>query len=104
MMLDTAQKAAFAVNGFLLVRRAAPEAVVTAAKTKIEEELAADRSIGRLPYYTANSFCPGLIEDRTVFALLRDSGLVDLLEELFGQRATARCNDTAQICAAPSRL
>jgi ectoine hydroxylase-related dioxygenase (phytanoyl-CoA dioxygenase family) len=97
MMLDTAQKAAFAVNGFLLVRRAVPEALVRAAKTKIEAELTADRNIGRLPYYTANSFCPGLIEDGTVFALLRDSGLVDLLEELFGQRATARCNDTAQI-------
>jgi Phytanoyl-CoA dioxygenase (PhyH) len=48
-------------------------------------------------YYVANSFCPGLIEDGTIFALLHDSGLIDLLEELFGQRATARCNDTAQI-------
>lgn len=52
---------------------------------------------GRLPYYLANSFCPDLFADGTIFALLRNSGLIDLLEELFGQRATARCNDTAQI-------
>jgi hypothetical protein len=58
-MLSTAQKAAFATQGFVPVRQTGPEALVSAAKAKINDALASDRSIGRPPCHVANSFCPG---------------------------------------------
>ncbi|HEX4113552.1 MAG TPA: phytanoyl-CoA dioxygenase family protein [Stellaceae bacterium] len=96
-MLSAAQKTEFGERGLVSLRRAVPEALVAAAKAKIDASLAADRSTGRLPYFSANSFCPDLIEDATIFALLRDSGLIDALDDLFGRRGATRCSDTAQI-------
>jgi hypothetical protein len=96
-MLGEGQKAAFAARGFVLLRRVAPDALVAAAKAKIDRSVAADASVGRNRDYVERSFCPDLIEDAAIFALLRGTGLVGAVEELFGAAGTSRVNDTAQI-------
>jgi hypothetical protein len=96
-MLSEAQKAEFAARGFVPLRRAVPEPLVTAARAKIDASLAADRTIGRQRSFSDSSFCPDLIRDPTVFSLLREAGLIGVAERLFGGGDTARCNDTTQI-------
>jgi hypothetical protein len=96
-MLNEAQKAEFAARGLVVLRRAVPEPLVAAARAKIDVSLAADRGIGRNREYTDKSFCPDLIHDPAIFALLNEPGLPGAVEQLFGGAGTAHCNDSAQI-------
>jgi hypothetical protein len=97
MMLSAAQKADFAERGFVALRGAAPDLLVAAAKAKIDASLANDDSVGRNRDYVERSFCPDLVSDGAIFALLRDTGLIGAVEQLFGAAGASRVNDTAQI-------
>src|SRR5665213_2187302 len=96
-MLSPARKAEFAERGFIVLRGAVPAAAIAVAREKIDRSLADDTSIGRNRWFADNSFCPDLVRDPTIFALLRGTGLLCAVEELFGGSGTARVNDSAQI-------
>ncbi|HEY5210785.1 MAG TPA: phytanoyl-CoA dioxygenase family protein [Stellaceae bacterium] len=96
-MLSAARKAEFAERGFIVLRGAVPAALVAAARDKIDRSLAADASIGRNRWFADNSFCPDLVRDPTIVALLRGTSLLSAVEELFGAPDSARVNDSAQI-------
>lgn len=96
-MLSEAQRTEFGARGLVVLRGAVRETLIAAARAKIDASLAADRSVGRNREYTDRSFCPDLIHDPAIFALLHESGLVGDVEQLFGAPGTARRNDSAQI-------
>lgn len=86
--LSNAECRSFLDHGYVQRPGLVPASLVEAARKAIDIDLAADRSLGHMPKYLGDSFCPGLLSDPKIRDLYDASPVRDIVADLFGPDRT----------------
>lgn len=82
------QRAHFAEHGHLVLRGLVPPLAIRAARRAIAAALEADESIGEMPRFLADTFCPDIVQRPEILALL--DPVRPAITELFASEPSTR--------------